>query len=191
MQAPQELPPEIPRKDDKIPCDIAMPLKDEPAFDEDDEEEWHIEPEGSLISGGLKQIAEDPKGAADAAATEITENANMAAQVALEQSEHTHTLLKEGNWRGRSPAEYIVMVRSRPHWIMFTCILSFFVGVDCTIPAKASSQDISVHTWRYARNHDARISSMPTSICTIFLSYVVTHDLGESEAKFPLLCGAC
>lgn len=103
----QELPPDIPKKD-PVPMDASIPLRDESHIS--DEEEWHIEPESSSFTTTIKEAVSSPTATFSAAAEAVTDKTTAAAQNIKETTQHTYTLLDEGEWHGRSPAEYVAMV---------------------------------------------------------------------------------
>jgi hypothetical protein len=111
---PQELPPDIPGKDDAIPYDISVPEKDGVAPDEDDAgEEWRVEPEpATTIPGKIVQSLnlQSPVAAVSNAASTVADTTTQAAQTVKENSNYTYILLNQGQWHGRSPADYIAMV---------------------------------------------------------------------------------
>jgi hypothetical protein len=110
VQMAQDLPPDIPKKD-PIPMNASVPPpKDVEATDE--EEEWYIEPDSSSITTMIKQVVSSPTATLSAAADVVTDKTTAAAQTIKENTQHTYTLLDEGEWHGRSPAEYVAMVCS-------------------------------------------------------------------------------
>jgi hypothetical protein len=106
----QDLPPAIPKKD-PIPMNASVPPpKDTEATD--DEEEWYIEPESSSFATTIKQAVSSPTATLSAAADVVADRTTAASQTIKENTQHTYTLLDEGEWHGRSPAEYVAMVCS-------------------------------------------------------------------------------
>ena len=110
VQMPEILPPEIPGKDDKdVPRDVDV----SPQEAEDDEggEEWRVDPGQSYIPTIISQTVSSPVAAVSNAASAVQESTMQAAHTIKENSNHTYTLINEGEWHGRSPAEWIAMVR--------------------------------------------------------------------------------
>jgi hypothetical protein len=111
VQLPQELPPGIPGKDDTIPHDISIPDKDGVPLDEDDAgEEWTVEPETIPAKIVQSLNLQSPVAAVSNAASTVADTTTQAAQTVKENSNYTYILLNQGQWHGRSPADYIAMV---------------------------------------------------------------------------------
>src|SRR5215218_10387611 len=136
---PEELPPDIPGKDDVIPHDV-IPATDAVALDDEEAgEEWRVEPEpATTMQGKIVQSLnlQSSVTAVSNAASTVADTTTQAAQTVKSNSNHTYTLLNEGEWHGRSPAEYVAMVRS------FGClgkISNIASGMDSTISASTPS----------------------------------------------------
>jgi hypothetical protein len=108
---PHILPPDIPGKDDTIPHDISIPDKDGFTLDDEDfGEEWKVDPE--TIPGKIVQNLnlQTPVTAVSNAASTVADTTTQAAQMVKENSNYTYILLNQGQWHGRSPANYIAIV---------------------------------------------------------------------------------
>ena len=136
---PEELPPDIPGKDDVVPHDV-IPATDVATLDDEEAgEEWRVEPEpATTIPGKIVQSLnlQSSVTAVSNVASTVTDTTTQAAQTVKSNSNHTYTLLNEGEWHGRSPAEYLAMVRSCENLENMPNITS---GMDSTISTSASS----------------------------------------------------
>jgi hypothetical protein len=144
----QDLPPDIPKKDSIPMNDSVLPPKDAEATD--DEEEWHIEPESSSIATTIKQAVSSPTATLSAAADVVADKTTAAAQTIKENTQHTYTLIDEGEWHGRSPAEYVAMVCSSLAEIcahLILCRNGLFLTCQDLIARRISSHSV-VHRGR-------------------------------------------
>ena len=110
----EELPPDIPGKDDTVPHDVPAANGLVPD-DEEAGEEWRVEPEpATTIQGKIVQSLnlQSPVAAVSNAASTVADTTSQAAQSVKTNSNHTYVLLNQGEWHGRSPAEYVAMVRT-------------------------------------------------------------------------------
>ncbi|PVG04805.1 hypothetical protein CPB86DRAFT_778098 [Serendipita vermifera] len=165
VQMPQELPPSIPGKDDVVPSGLAVPTKEEPEADsENDEEEWRLEQDTTTsIPAIISQTVSSPVAAVSNAASVVTDTTMQTAQTIKEQSTMTYTLLNEGHWSGRSPTEYVAMewivpYLPRPHRKTYTFT---FGGLQGTVTrlylacqplyAPFMLRMWSLMTWEYPR----------------------------------------
>lgn len=120
----EDLPPEIPGKDDKdVPKEVPVSPKD--AEDDESGEEWRVDPGQSVLPAIISQTVSSPVAAVSNAASVVQESTIQAAQTIKENSNHTYTLINEGEWRGRSPAEWVAMnlivpILPRPHRKTYT-----------------------------------------------------------------------
>ncbi|CAG8700838.1 11359_t:CDS:2, partial [Acaulospora colombiana] len=135
VQMPQELPPTIPGKDDVVPSGITIPAKEEPEVaSEDDDEEWRLDQDTTTsIPAIISQTVSSPVAAVSNAATVVTDTTIQTAQTIKDHSNMTYTLLNEGHWYGRSPAEYVAMewivpYLPRPHRKTYTFTFGGFQG---------------------------------------------------------------
>ena len=134
---PEELPPDIPGKDDTIPHDISVPEMDGITVDEDDAgEEWRVEPleQATTVPEKIAQSLnlQSPVAAVSNAASTVADTTTQAAQTVKETSNYTYILLNQGQWHGRSPADYIAMACfTARSWRRVYSNLS--VGVACAL----------------------------------------------------------
>jgi hypothetical protein len=108
-------------------------------FDEDDAgEEWRVEPE--TIPGKIVQSLnlQSPVAAVSNAASTVADTTTQAAQTVKENSNYTYILLNQGQWHGRSPADYIAMVCfATRSWRKVYSNLS--IGMACALLASPPS----------------------------------------------------
>jgi hypothetical protein len=138
---PQELPPQIPGKDDAVPSGIAIPAKEEPESNsDDDDEEWRLDQDNaSSLPAIISQTVASPVAAVSNAASTVTDTTKQTAQTIKEHSSMTYTLLNQGHWYGRSPAEYVAMVSPlAPRKDAKFLMILIGIGVDCSLSTTAT-----------------------------------------------------